>query len=194
MRVSFSAITLASMLYIGVALLADAPAESKSKVSSAKKSSSRKSTKKKKSADEHRITVAAARERAKLTHNIYEATLDMIHHNYFRKDRSTVPARVMEDVFDDIARREHIKAKWITVNAKVMSIDHKPESDFEKQAAKEIAAGKEEYELVKDGLYRRAVGISLMNRGCLGCHMGFGANNKKDRFAGLVISIPVEEK
>ena len=31
-----------------------------------------------------------------------------------------------------------------------------------------------------------------MNHGCLTCHLGFGKKNTKDRFAGLIISIPVK--
>ncbi len=142
--------------------------------------------------DEKRVSVAVARERAKLAHNIYAATLDVIHHRYFREDRSTVPARAMEDMFPKIADQENIAARWIAVNAKAMSIDHRPQDDFEKQAAKAIAAGKGEHELVEQGLYRRAEGISLMNKGCLGCHLGFGASGRTKRFAGLVITIPVK--
>lgn len=147
----------------------------------------------KKAAEPPRVSVETARERAKLTHNIYSATLDVVHHHYFRGERASVPARAMEDVFKVIAKEEHISAKWIAVNAKAMSIDHKPEGDFEKQAVKAIVSGQNEYERVEDGVYRRAVGISLMNRGCLGCHLGFGATGQTKRFAGLVISIPVKK-
>ncbi len=144
-----------------------------------------------KSDDEKRVSVEVARERAKLSHNIYVATLDVIHHRYFRNDRASVPARALEDVFVEVAREENIQARWIAVNARAMSVNHEPKDEFEKQAAKAIAAGKGEYELVEKGVYRRAEGISLMNRGCLICHLGFGASGKTKRFAGLVISIPV---
>ncbi len=187
-------IILVSVFYVAVSCFAEPPAASTSKVSGNENSASKKSTKKKESAGKRLVTVDAARERAKLTHHIYASTLEAMHHHYFNNDRSSVPARVMEDMFADIARQENIKAKWIAVNAKVMSIDHKPEGEFEKQAAKQIAAGKNEYERVEKGLYRRAVAIPLTNNGCLGCHMGFAANNnKRDRFAGLVISIPVKQ-
>ncbi len=137
------------------------------------------------------VSVEIARERAKLTHSIYASTLGVIHHRYFRDDRAVIPARAMEDVFADIAQDEGIKANWIAVNAKPMNIHHRPKDGFEKLAAKAIAAGKPEYESVENGLYRRAVGISLMNGGCLTCHLGFGKSSKIDRFAGLVITIPV---
>ena len=183
-----SAIVGVSALSIAVAVFTT-PAEAEKKKSSPEANKSVKESRTKRL-----VTVAEARQRAKLTHNIYATTLEAMHHHYFFHDRANVPARVMEDMFADIARQENIKAKWIAVNAKAMSIDHEPEGDFEKQAAKEIAAGKHEYERVEKGVYRRAVAISLMNNGCLGCHLGFSANkNKRDRFAGLVISIPVKQ-
>ncbi len=182
-----STIALASVLCQSVSSFAEPPNELENDVAAEAKSESAENADAGK-----RVSVAVARERAKLTHNIYTAALDAMHHRYFRGDRTaTIPARAMEDVFSEIAREENIKAKWISVNTRAMSIDHRPEGDFEKQAAREIADGETEYELVENGVYRRAEGISLMNRGCLGCHLGFGTSSKTDRFAGLVITIPV---
>ena len=112
------------------------------------------------------MSVEAARDRAKLAHSLYSSTLDVLHREYFHGDRATVPARAMEDVFARMARLENLQARWIVVNAEAMNIDHKPRDDFEKQAARVIAAGERDHEQVKDGVYRRAAGISLMNKGC----------------------------
>ena len=46
-----------------------------------------------------RVPVAVARDRAKLMHEIYSATLEVMHDRYFHADRAVVPARAMEDVF-----------------------------------------------------------------------------------------------
>ncbi len=151
-------------------------------------------TKAEKSKDRPRLTVAEARKKAQLTHKIYDATLHAMHQHYFINERAAVPARVMENMFSDVEREENMKARWISVNTKAMSVDHEPETDFEKAAAKEIASGKSEYERVENGVYQRAGVISLMNHGCLSCHVGFFKKNTKDRFAGLIISIPVNEK
>ncbi|MEK6235559.1 MAG: DUF3365 domain-containing protein [Planctomycetales bacterium] len=186
--VSCSIVALAGMLCAAAALFAEPPLESKKESTAAENADSADRWD-----DEKRVSVESARERARLAHNIYATTLDVIHHRYFRNERSTIPARAMEDVFSQIARQENIKGRWIAVNAKAMSIDHKPRDDFEKQAAKAIAAGSEDYERVENGVYRRAKGISLMNRGCLICHLGFGASGKTQRFAGLVITIPVDK-
>lgn len=138
------------------------------------------------------LTLAEARQRAELAHNFYSATLDAMHRSYFTSATAPVPARVMERMFKDVEREENLQARWIAVNARAMSIDHEPDTDFEKTAAKEIAAGKGSYERVENGVYQRAGAISLMNHGCLTCHHGFGKKNTKDRFAGLIISIPVQ--
>ena len=195
--ISISCITVAlvSVLYLAAISFAEPPRVEKGKVKQDEKSEATKATKKKKTNEQRLVTVKEARERAKLAHNIYATTLEAMHHYYFFNDRSSVPARVMEDMFKDIEQQENIKAQWIAVNAKAMSIDHKPEGEFEVQAAKEIGAGKLEYERVEKGVYRRAVSISLNNNGCLGCHLGFSANkNKKERFAGLILSIPVKQE
>ena len=137
------------------------------------------------------VAVAVARDRAKLMHDIYAATLDVMHERYFHGARAIVPARAMEDVFAEIKRQSKVEAHWIAVNMKAMSINHEPKSEFEKRAAKEIAAGKTALEVVEDGYYRRAGAIPLANN-CISCHDGFFKEpSKTPRFAGLVISIPV---
>ena len=68
--------------------------------------------------------VAAARERAKLLHDVYSTTLDVMHRHYFRPERAVLPARAMEDVFEDMAMLSKDKVRWIAVNTPPMSIQH----------------------------------------------------------------------
>lgn len=144
--------------------------------------------------DGKRVSVAEARERAKLMHNIYAATLDAMHHHFFRRDQPVLPARALEDVFAELDRQSHIKAGWIAVNTKAMSIQHEPKTEFEKRAARAIAAGKAEFELVADGYYHR-VGAIPLGSGCVSCHTGFFSKApQSQRFAGLVISVPINKK
>jgi hypothetical protein len=138
-----------------------------------------------------RVSVVVARDRAKIMHDIYAATLDMLHHRYFQRDRAILPARAMEDVFAEIKKQSKVEAQWISVNTKAMNIDHEPKSEFEKKAATEIAAGKSAIEVVEGGYYRRARVIPLAG-GCISCHVGFFQDaTKTAKFAGLVISVPV---
>ena len=142
---------------------------------------------------ERQALVEAARARAELLHKVYASTLDVMHHRYFRHDRATVPARAMEDVFAEMARQVGVEAKWLVVNAKEMSIDHKAKTEFDRRAVRAIASGEGAYEEVEKDWYRRAGAISLMNKGCLGCHLQFGSSAKKERFAALVIAVPLKE-
>ena len=135
--------------------------------------------------------VRVARERAKLLHDVYAITLDAIHHHYFRREGTVVPARAMEEIFEGMAGTAGIMANWISVNTKAMSIDHEPRTQFEKTAAAELSAGKKEYELIGKHFYRRAAPIPL-GTNCIGCHAGmFPASTKSPSCAGLVISIPL---
>jgi hypothetical protein len=137
--------------------------------------------------------VEVARERAKMLHDVYASTLDVMHERYFHGDRAMVPARALEDVFAQMSRRSKVEARWIAVNTKAMSVGHEPASEFEKQAAKEMSTGKAEHELVEKGVYQRAAPIQLGDS-CVACHTGFfSAQSKTQRLAGLVIRIPVKE-
>jgi len=139
-----------------------------------------------------RVSLEVARDRAQLMHDVYASTLDMLHHRYFRADKAIIPARAMEDIFGDIERESDMQARWISVNLPPMNIDHEPETEFEKQAAKKIAAGEESIEIVDEGYYRRVGAISLTG-GCISCHGGFfRARSTTQKYAALVISIPIK--
>lgn len=143
--------------------------------------------------DVPRVSLEVARDRARLMHDLYSATLDSMHHHYFHVDRATLPARAMVDIFKEIEQQYHSKSNWISASFKPMNIDHKPQTEFEKLAARKIAQGDDFVETIDAGYYRRAGSISL-NRGCISCHSGsFGNTSTARKFAGLVISIPVEE-
>lgn len=141
-----------------------------------------------------RVPLSVAHDRAVLMHQIYATTLEVMHDRYFHADRSVVPARAMEDVFENLERETGSKANWISVNLKAMSINHDPTTEFEKQAARELGLGKPEYESVDNGVYRRATPIPL-HGGCVSCHAGFNRKpSKTPKLAGLVISMPVIAK
>lgn len=140
---------------------------------------------------ETRVAIATAKDRVKVLHEVYSATLDSMHHHFFRRDRAVLPARAMDDIFAAVDKTTKIQARWIAVNTPAMSLDHEPESEFEKKAAAELGAGKSEWESVEKDFYRRATPIPLES-GCVGCHTKFGGpNDKTPRFAGLVVSIPL---
>ncbi len=138
------------------------------------------------------FSIEAARERARLLHDVYATTLDVMHEHYFRREGAVLPARAMEDIFSEMAGLSGIYANWISVNTQPMSIQHEPKTAFEKRAASELAAGKKEFEYIGKGVYRRAATIPLRSS-CVSCHTKmFSEAPKTPRFAGLVISIPLQ--
>lgn len=140
-----------------------------------------------------RLPLGIAKERAELLHEVYHATLETLHDRYFHGDRAPVPARTMETIFREIEKKSDTKTRWISASLKAMSIDHEPQTPFEKKAAQMIAEGVVEIETIEDGYYRRAGQIPLTG-GCISCHAGVFSNATPSRkFAGLIISIPVIE-
>lgn len=59
-------------------------------------------------ADAEVVSLEAARDRAKLLHRVYAATLDAMHHHYFQANRSVLPARAMEDIFAELSDQSQI--------------------------------------------------------------------------------------
>lgn len=140
------------------------------------------------------MTLEEARARAKLLHTTYESTLITVHRAYFEEGkRMMVPARVLEDVFYWVDQETNGKTRWISVNTEAMNIDHEPETEIEKKAAKSLASGEEVFEVVEGGVYHRAGAVTLV-ASCLRCHeTTLFQKRKKKRVAGLVISIPVKQ-
>lgn len=142
--------------------------------------------------DGPRFTVAEARLQASVLQDVYISTLLAMHRRYFKDDaRQPIPSRVMEDVFRDVGYRTKVKARWLAVNAQAMSLEHEPQDEFERQAARQIATGKDDIELVEEGVYRRATSISLASS-CLKCHAPAPMRPEVARYAALVISVPVK--
>ena len=137
------------------------------------------------------VSLAAARDRAKLLHHVYASSLEMMHRRYFHGERAAVPARAMEDVFTEVRQQSGVDARWIAVTLEAMSINHKPKTDFEKHATRELKSGKNEVDTIADGYYRRAVAIPLRG-GCIHCHDRSIGQRFTRPVAGLVISIPLK--
>lgn len=183
-------VCLAFAVCVGTLLFVEAAEEP---VSDSKDVSSAAEVEDSKSSDQEkaRVPIAVARDRAKLMHGIYLTTLHVMHDRYFHADRAIDPARAMEDVFSEMEHQTGSRANWISVNLRAMSINHEPNTEFEKKAAREIAAGATELEVIEDGYYRRAHAIP-MTGGCVSCHGGFANKpSRAEKFTGLVINIPV---
>ncbi|HCO26643.1 MAG: hypothetical protein CME31_00855 [Gimesia sp.] len=137
-------------------------------------------------------TVDEARIRAKILHETIHGSLQVMHRDFFLEDESiAIPSHSLEDVFKELDREYGIKVRWLAVNAKAMSIDNEPVTDFEKEAVKVLSTGKPVYEQVADRKFQFAGSIRLASQ-CLKCHLPRRTSNQ-DRVAGLVISMPLKK-
>jgi hypothetical protein len=140
------------------------------------------------------ITIAEARRQASLLHDTYLATLHVVHREYFdAKQRDTLPARALEDVFKQIDKTTKGHTRWISVNVPAMNIDHEPQTDFEKDAARALSNGSKEFERIEKGLYHRAGAVTLF-ASCNKCHSSGLGQRRAGRVAALVITLPVRDK
>ena len=137
-------------------------------------------------------TVDEARDRARILHETIHGALQVVHRDFFDEDAvRTLPSQSLEDVFLELERSFGVSIRWISVNAKAMNVDHEPRDEFEKKAAKALAAGKQEYESYEagdadvPGEYRHAGKIRLASQ-CLKCHVP-NRTSTEDRLAGLTI-------
>lgn len=133
---------------------------------------------------------AEARRQAELLHTSFAGTLSAIHHEYYHNDQGlTIPAMALKSVFRDVEQTHKVELRWLAINAQAMNVDHQPKSQFEKEAAKAITGGAEQFESVEGGMYRRVGAVALQSE-CLKCHLPNRTSNKT-RLAGLMISIPI---
>lgn len=135
-------------------------------------------------------SVKEARVRARLLHETIHATLQIVHHEYYREDEALkIPAATLQRVFRELANRQKVEVRWLAVNAQAMNADHRPRNDFEKLAVEALDSGKDEFDRVEKGVYQFAGAITLTSD-CLKCHAPNRTSNK-DRTAGLVITMPL---
>ncbi len=170
------------------ACLLASPAHATPPIGAGKTGESKKNT----ASGKKRLTVQEARGRTALLHEAFHATLQIVHLQYFSEDDGTpIPSRTLEAVFDAIQPGCNMKFRWLAVDALAMNIDHAPEDAFERDAIEALKAGKDKFERVENGVYRRVGKITFASQ-CLKCHLPSRTSNE-DRSAGLVISTPVRE-
>ncbi|MAT15015.1 MAG: hypothetical protein CMJ46_07070 [Planctomyces sp.] len=135
-------------------------------------------------------SVEEARARALLLHETLHGTLQVIHRDFFIEDESRViPSASLEDVFEAIEESHEVQLKWLIVETDIVNVDHEPQDEYERAAAKALAAGEKYYEQLEADEYAYTGAIRLASQ-CLKCHV----QNRKDtnpRTAGLVIRMPV---
>ena len=143
--------------------------------------------------DDQSQSVTEARGRARLLHETVHGALHVMHRDFFREDEGLkIPSRSLDDVFAELHRSHGVKVRWLAVTAEPMNVDHGPKDDFETDAVKALASGKEEFDRV-EGDSLRFVGLIPLPSQCLKCHLP-RRTSTKDRAAGVVITIPFKKK
>jgi len=137
-------------------------------------------------------TIAEARSRAILLHELIRGTLQVVHRDFFDEENvHAIPSGSLEDVFAELEKSFDIKVRWLNVNTDVVNVDHQPQDQFEKQAVKALARGKLHFEATENDRYRFAGPIRLASQ-CLKCHVKLRTTTE-DRTAGLLISMPFKQ-
>jgi hypothetical protein len=140
-----------------------------------------------------RPTLEQARRQAEVLHTTLHATLQAVHHRYYREDEGLpIPAAMLKEVFADLEKEQSVKLRWLAVEGQAMNTDHQARDEFEKEAVKALKAGKDAFERAENGTYRRAAAITLGSH-CLKCHVP-DRKSTQDRTAGLIIALPVQRK
>lgn len=138
-------------------------------------------------------SAAEARIRARILYEAFRGALQVMHRDYFREDqRLKLPSKSLEDVFKEMATTHQVELRWLAVNANAMSIDHKPQNDFEEQVVKELSSGKDEFELISETSFQYAGSIPL-SASCVKCHVR-GRTSNAEKKAALVITMPLRKK
>jgi len=139
------------------------------------------------------VTLSEAKRQAVVLHEVMHSTLRVTHDRFYREDEGLpIPAATMKEVFDDLKQKQNITLRWLVVEGQAMNTDHKAQDAFEREAVTALKSGKPSYDQVQNGTYRRAGAITLSNH-CLKCHVP-DRRSTDDRTAGLLISIPIQER
>lgn len=133
-----------------------------------------------------------ARRQAEVLHTAVHATLQAVHHRYYREDEGLpIPAAMLKKVFSDIEKEQQITIRWLAVEGQAMNTDHEAKDDFEKKAVQAIKSGQGSFEFVENQVYRRA-GTIVLGNNCLKCHVP-DRKSTAERKAGLVISLKLQK-
>ncbi|WP_437228892.1 c-type heme family protein [Planctomicrobium sp. SH661] len=134
-----------------------------------------------------------AAQEASVLHDVMHATLQLVHHRYYREDEGlAIPAATLDEVFEDIEKEHGVQLRWLVVDGQAMNSDHLPQNDSERVAVQALRSGKKLHEWTEGGSYHRAGAITLTNL-CLKCHVP-DRKSVENRTAGLIVTLPLKQE
>lgn len=136
--------------------------------------------------------VEEARRQAKLLHSAIHATLQIVHDKYYREDEGIpLPAGTLREVFAEIEKQQGVQLRWLAIDGEPMNVEHRPQNQFEKDAARALQRRKSDFEEVVENKLKWAGPITLSNH-CQKCHVP-NRKDTDDKTAGLIITIPFQQ-
>lgn len=135
----------------------------------------------------------SAKNEATTLHEMVHSSLHLMHHRFYKEDEGLpLPAVVLKEAFAEVEKERQVQLRWLAIEGDAMNVDHKPRTEFERNAAQAIRDRKGFYEQVEEGVYRRAAAIEMTNH-CLKCHVP-DRKSLETRLAGLVITVPLKDR
>ncbi len=114
------------------------------------------------------------REQVKMLDDLYKTAVVSITKRYVTAQDKEPAIMVAKDVFGAMSKQGWHKAKLVDASGEPLNDDNAPRTDFEKDAAKEMNAGKPYFErVVGEGKDRRllaATVVPVVMQKCADCH------------------------
>ena len=145
-------------------------------------------------AAEERPAVMRAKKQAKMLDTLYKTAIVLITENYVDGSESLAAGDAFQALFKAMKDNEFHEVRLLDATGDAYDPDNDPKTDFEKQAVKELLAGKPIYErVVKEGdkeFLLSATPIPVVMEKCTMCHSSY--ENTKGPIGALGLKIPLE--
>jgi len=140
--------------------------------------------------------VKRARKTVRMLDDIYKQAIILITDKYVNTKKDFPAGRAAVKWLNDIGKAGWPKTRLIDVSGEPYSAKNVAEDDFEKEAVKQIKAGKEYFEKVedKDGKHhlRAMTAIPVVSTKCIMCHENYKAAKKGEAIGALSYTVPIE--
>src|SRR5262249_13227412 len=137
-----------------------------------------------------------ARKTVRMLDDIYKQVIVLITDKYVKTKKDYPAGRAAIKWLNDISKAGHPKTRLIDVSGKPYSEENVAADDFEKEAVKQIKAGKGYYEKVeqKEGKanLRAMTAIPVVSQRCIMCHENYKDAKKGEAVGALSYTVPIE--
>jgi hypothetical protein len=140
--------------------------------------------------------VKRARKTVRMLDDIYKQAIVLITDKYVKTKKDYPAGRAAIKWLNDIGKAGWPKTRLIDVSGEPYTATNVANDDFEKEAVKQIKAGKGYYEKVveKDGKphLRAMTAIPVVSQRCVMCHDNYKNAKKGEAVGALSYTVPIE--